>query len=426
MKITELSNVISLKRQLEGGNEEQLKTVRQVLQDVRENGDAALRKYSEMWDGILLEDIRVTQKEIEEAVLNFDPQLKQDLEEAAANIRYYHEAQNREGYKLPLDNGSWLAQRIIPLDAVGLYVPGGLAAYPSSVLMNVIPAQVAGVERIVITSPAGKDGKLPDAVLVAASILGITEIYKVGGAQAIAALAYGTETIPPVDKITGPGNIYVALAKREVFGEVAIDMIAGPSEIAILADETAYADEIAADLLSQAEHDELACAVLITTSERLAHDVAEEIEKQLSLLPKEAIARKSIENFGQIYIAQNIEQAIEAINSLAPEHLEVVTANAEEDSLKIRHAGAIFIGRYSSEPVGDYFAGTNHVLPTNSTARFASGLNVDDFIKRTNVVYYTEKTWEENAPKIARLARMEGLEGHARAVESRGWTKGDK
>jgi len=426
VKITELSNVISLKRQLEGGNEEQLKTVRQVLQDVRENGDAALRKYSEMWDGILLEDIRVTQKEIEEAVLNFDPQLKQDLEEAAANIRYYHEAQNREGYKLPLDNGSWLAQRIIPLDAVGLYVPGGLAAYPSSVLMNVIPAQVAGVERIVITSPAGKDGKLPDAVLVAASILGITEIYKVGGAQAIAALAYGTETIPPVDKITGPGNIYVALAKREVFGEVAIDMIAGPSEIAILADETAYADEIAADLLSQAEHDELACAVLITTSEQLAHNVAEEIEKQLSLLPKEAIARKSIENFGQIYIAQNIEQAIEAVNSLAPEHLEVVTANAEEDSLKIRHAGAIFIGRYSSEPVGDYFAGTNHVLPTNSTARFASGLNVDDFIKRTNVVYYTEKTWEENAPKIARLARMEGLEGHARAVESRGWTKGDK
>ncbi|HWL13713.1 MAG TPA: histidinol dehydrogenase [Ureibacillus sp.] len=424
MKITTLTNTISLKRQLEGGNEEQLKTVRQVLQDVRENGDAALRKYSEMWDGILIEDFRVTQAEIEEAVQNFDPQLKQDLEEAAANIRYYHEAQKKEGYKLPLENGSWLAQRIIPLDAVGLYVPGGLAAYPSSVLMNVIPAQVAGVERIVITSPAGKDGKLPDAVLVAASILGVSEIYKVGGAQAIAALAYGTESIAPVDKITGPGNIFVALAKREVFGEVAIDMIAGPSEIAVLADETAYADEIAADLLSQAEHDVLACAVLITTSEKLAQDVAAEVEKQLSVLPKEAIARKAIEKFGQIYVADNMEQAITAVNSLAPEHLEIVTANAEEDSFKIRHAGAIFIGRYSSEPVGDYFAGTNHVLPTNSTARFASGLNVDDFIKRSSVVYYTEKTWEENAPKIARLARMEGLEGHARAVESRGWTKG--
>lgn len=426
MKITKLTNTISLKRQLEGGNEEQLKTVRQVIQDVRENGDAALRKYSEMWDGIKLDDFRVSQKEIEDAVLNFDPGLKQDLEEAAANIRYYHEAQKREGYKLPLDNGSWLAQRIIPLDAVGLYVPGGLAAYPSSVLMNVIPAQVAGVERIVITSPAGGDGQLPAAVLVAASILGITEIYKVGGAQAIAALAYGTESIASVDKITGPGNIFVALAKREVFGEVAIDMIAGPSEIAVLADDTAFADEIAADLLSQAEHDALACAVLITTSERLAQDVAIEVEKQLSDLPKETIARKSIENFGHIYVAETLEQAIEAVNSLAPEHLEVVTENAKEDSLKIRHAGAIFIGRYSSEPVGDYFAGTNHVLPTNSTARFASGLNVDDFIKRTNVVYYTEKTWEENAPKIARLARMEGLEGHARAVESRGWTKGDK
>lgn len=424
MKITKLSNTISLKRQLEGGNEEQLKTVRQVLRDVRENGDAAINKYSEMWDGVQLDNFRVAQTEIDDALQNFDPQLRQDLEEAAANIRYYHEAQKRHGYKLPLDNGSWLAQRIMPLDAVGLYVPGGLAAYPSSVLMNVIPAQVAGVERIVITSPAGKDGKLPDAVLVAATILGINEIYKVGGAQAIAALAYGTETIAPVDKITGPGNIYVALAKREVFGEVAIDMIAGPSEIAVLADETAYADEIAADLLSQAEHDALACAVLITTSEQLAREVAAEVERQLNGLPKETIARKSIENFGQIYIAENMEQAIQAVNSLAPEHLEIVTANAEEDFLKIRHAGAIFIGRYSSEPVGDYFAGTNHVLPTNSTARFASGLNVDDFIKRSSVVYYSEKTWKENAPKIARLARMEGLEGHARAVESRGWTKG--
>nr|WP_106780912.1 histidinol dehydrogenase [Lysinibacillus timonensis] len=423
MKITKLTNAISLKRQLEGGNEEQLKTVRQVLQDVRENGDQAVRKYSEMWDGVSLQNFRVLQSEIDEAVANFDPQLKQDLEEAAENIRYYHEAQKRDGYKLPLANGSWLSQRIIPLDAVGLYVPGGSAAYPSSVLMNVIPAQVAGVERIVITSPTGKDGKLPAAVLVAASILGVSEIYKVGGAQAIAALAYGTETIAPVDKITGPGNIFVALAKREVFGEVAIDMIAGPSEICVLADDTAFADEVAADLLSQAEHDPLACAVLITTSEQLANEVATQVEKQLSDLPREEIARKSIENFGQIYIADTMEQAVAAVNSLAPEHLEVMTENAEVVSEQIRHAGAIFVGRYSSEPVGDYFAGTNHVLPTNSTARFASGLNVDDFIKRTNAVYYSEKTWAENAPKIARLARMEGLEGHARAVESRGWSK---
>lgn len=426
MKISRLSNTISLKRELEGGNEEQLKTVRQVLADVRENGDAAIRKYTEMWDGVKLTDFRVTEEEINEAINNFDPQLKKDLEEAAANIRYYHEAQKREDYKLSLQNGSYLAQRIIPLDSVGLYVPGGSAAYPSSVLMNVIPAQVAGVKRIVITSPCGKDGKLPPAVLVSAKILGINEIYKVGGAQAIAALAYGTESIAPVDKITGPGNIFVALAKREVFGEVAIDMIAGPSEICVIADDTAYSDEVAADLLSQAEHDRLACAVLITTSEKLAEAVSQQVEEQLKQLPREDIARPSIENFGHIYIAENMEQAIEAVNSLAPEHLEIMTENAEEVSEQIRHAGAIFIGRYSSEPVGDYFAGTNHVLPTNSTARFASGLNVDDFIKKTSVVYYSEKTWEENAPKIARLARMEGLEGHARAVESRGWSKGEK
>ena len=425
MKITKLTKSISLKRQLESGNEEQLKTVRQVLQDVRENGDKAVRKYSEMWDGFAPEILRVSKEEMEEAVANFDPQLKQDLQEAAKNIRYYHEAQKRHDYKLPLTDGSWLEQRIIPLDAVGLYVPGGSAAYPSSVLMNVIPAQVAGVKRIVIISPAGKDGKLPPAVLVSAHILGVTEIYKVGGAQAIAALAYGTESIAPVDKITGPGNIYVALAKREVFGIVAIDMIAGPSEICVLADDTAYADEVAADLLSQAEHDALACSVLITTSESLAEEVAEQVEEQLSKLPREAIARKSIENFGHIYIAETMNEAVDAVNSLAPEHLEIVTEKAEAVSEQIRHAGAIFIGRYSSEPVGDYFAGTNHVLPTNSTARFASGLNVDDFIKKSSVVYYSEKTWKENSPKIARLARMEGLEGHARAVESRGWDKGE-
>ncbi|WP_339173429.1 histidinol dehydrogenase [Solibacillus sp. FSL R5-0691] len=426
MKITILDNDISLKRQLEQGNEQQLQTVREVIQDVRTKGDEAIKYYSEKWDGFAPENLRVAESEIVEAVKNFDPQLYGDLQEAADNIYRYHKEQKRKGFKLPLEDGSYLGQRITPLDAVGLYVPGGSAAYPSSVLMNVIPAQVAGVKRIVITSPAGNDGKLPEAVLVAAHILGVTEIYKVGGAQAIAALAYGTETIAPVDKITGPGNIFVALAKREVFGEVAIDMIAGPSEICILADESAYADEIAADLLSQAEHDTLACAVLITTSDDLADAVADQVEIQLSKLPRQSIARKSIENFGHIYVAESIKDAVRAVNSLAPEHLEVITEDAEKVSEMITHAGAIFIGRYSSEPVGDYFAGTNHVLPTNSTARFASGLNVDDFIKRTSVVYYSEKTWQQNAPKIARLARLEGLEGHARAVESRGWDKGEE
>ncbi|MFA1739408.1 histidinol dehydrogenase [Lysinibacillus fusiformis] len=423
MKITKLANGISLKRPLEGGNEEQLKVVRQVLADVRTQGDVALRAYTERWDGYMPASLRVTKEEIQEAVYALDQQLYQDLAEAAKNIRLYHEQQSRQGYHFDLGDGSWLGQRVTALDAVGLYVPGGTAAYPSSVLMNVIPAQVAGVKRIVIASPAGRNGKIPAGVLVAAQLLGIEEIYKIGGAQAIAALAYGTETIAPVDKITGPGNIFVALAKREVFGEVAIDMIAGPSEIAVLADDTAFPDEIAADLLSQAEHDPLACAILVTTSEQLAKKVAEEVEKQLRTLPRQEVARASIENFGVIYVAETISDAVEAINSLAPEHLEIMTNNAEAIAEQIRHAGGIFIGRYSSEPVGDYFAGTNHVLPTNSTARFASGLNVDDFVKKSSVVYYSEKTWQDNAPKIARLARMEGLEGHARAVESRGWKK---
>lgn len=425
MKIQRLTGDLSLKRQLEVGNEQQLKTVRDVLADVKANGDAAVKSYSLKWDGVALDDLRVTEAEMQEAVASMDKQIVADLTEAAANIRYYHEQQKREGYELPLEDGSWLAQRITPIASVGLYVPGGSAAYPSSVLMNVIPAQVAGVERIVIATPSDREGKLPAAVLTAASILGVKEIYKMGGAQAIAALAYGTETIQGVDKITGPGNIFVALAKREVFGEVAIDMIAGPSEIAVIADETAYADEVAADLLSQAEHDPMACAILVTTSETLAQAVSEQVAAQLQQLPREAIARQAIEQYGAIYVGASMAEVVEAINQLAPEHLEIVTKNPEVIMEQVTNAGAMFLGRYSSEPVGDYFAGTNHVLPTNSTARFASGLNVDDFIKRTSVVYYSEKTWQQNAPKIARLARLEGLEAHARAVESRGWKKED-
>lgn len=423
MKIVPLTQDISLKRPLEMGNAEQLQTVREVIQMVREKGDAAVAAYSEKWDHVRLKTMRVSSTEMEEAVSRFDKQLQQDLEEAAHNIRIFHEKQKRESYEIELDRGSLIGQRISSLESVGLYVPGGSASYPSSVLMNVIPAQVAGVERIVIVSPPNSEGSLPDAVLVAASILGIKEIYKVGGAQAIAALAYGTESIAPVDKITGPGNVFVALAKREVFGQVAIDMIAGPSEITILADETAFADEIAADLLSQAEHDPMACPILLTTCNELAKKVVIEIEKQLQTLPREKIARASIENFGRIYVAESIAEAVIAVNKLAPEHLEILTKNPRVIAEQIRHAGAIFIGRYSSEPVGDYFVGTNHVLPTNSTARFSSPLSVDDFVKKTSIIYYSENSWKENAEKVARLARMEGLEGHARAVESRGWKK---
>ncbi|MEK4246652.1 histidinol dehydrogenase [Psychrobacillus sp. FSL K6-2684] len=424
MKIEKLTDTISLQRSMEQANIDHVTTVREVISDVKENGDQALFAYTEKWDGVRLSNLKVSDEEMEEAFLSFEPQLVEDLKEAADNIRLFHEKQIRQNIDLALEKNSYIQYRISPLDAVGLYVPGGTAAYPSSVLMNAIPALVAGVNRVVIVSPPSKDGKLPASVLVAAKIAGITEIYKVGGAQAIAALAYGTESIKTVDKITGPGNSYVALAKREVFGKVAIDMIAGPSEIAIIADDTAFADEVAADLLAQAEHDPFASSVLITTSERLAQKVSDEVERQLQLLPREEIARASIENYGRIYLAESLQQAVKATNELAPEHLEIITENAKELSEQIRHAGAIFIGRYSSEPVGDYFAGTNHVLPTNSTARFSSGLNIDDFVKKTSVVYYSKEMWQEQYPKIARLARLEQLEGHARSVESRSWEKG--
>lgn len=425
MQIAKLSNTISLQRSVEQANADHVTTVREVIEQVRKNGDKALFSYTEKWDGAKLKSLRVTEEEVEEAFASFDSQLITDLEEAAVNIRAFHLQQVRQNIDFPLEKKSYIQYKITPLDAVGLYVPGGTAAYPSSVLMNAIPAIVAGVKRVVIVSPPSKEGKLPASVLVAAKIAGITEIYKVGGAQAIAALAYGTESIQAVDKITGPGNSYVALAKREVFGKVAIDMIAGPSEIAIIADETAFADEVASDLLAQAEHDRFASAVLVTTSEKLAREVADEVEIQLKQLPREEIARASIESFGRIYIAESLAQAVDAVNELAPEHLEIMTQHPEAISDQIKHAGAIFVGRFSSEPVGDYFVGTNHVLPTNSTARFSSGLCVDDFIKKTSVVYYSEEMWQEQYPKIARLARLEQLEGHARSVESRSWKKGD-
>lgn len=419
MEILQIDGSLSLKRTVDGGTEEQRKAVQNIIAEVRASGDQALRTFTEKFDSVKLADFLVTDDEISEAYKRVSSQLVDIITEAAANIRTYHEKQLRPSWMTTEENGTMLGQKVTPLDSVGVYVPGGTAAYPSSVLMNVIPAKTAGVERIVMVSPPGRDGKLPAGVLVAADIAGVKEIYKVGGAQAIAALAYGTETIKPVDKITGPGNIYVALAKREVFGDVAIDMIAGPSEIGILADDTAHANEIAADLLSQAEHDPRACAVLVTTSRTVAEDVQNEVYKQLAQLPRKEIATQAIEDFGAIYVAADMDEAIRAINQLAPEHLEIVTENPMELLGKIKHAGAIFLGRYSSEPVGDYFAGPNHVLPTNGTARFSSPLSVEDFQKKSSIILYSEQAMNDNGAKIAEFARLEGLEAHARAVESR-------
>lgn len=420
MRIFKVSDQPSIKRSVDNGTEEQRAAVKTIIESVRKSGDQALKAYSIEFDGVSLENFVVTEEEKRDAYKELDDQILAVIREAAANIRSFHEKQLRTSWMTTDEKGTILGQKVTPIDSVGLYVPGGTAAYPSSVLMNVIPAKVAGVKRIAITSPPDKKtGKLPPAVLVAAQEAGAEEIYKIGGAQAIAALAYGTETVSPVDKITGPGNIYVALAKREVFGDVDIDMIAGPSEIAILADDTAKPNEVAADLLSQAEHDRLSCSVLITPSAALAEAVSMEVEKQLAALPRQEIARQSIENFGAIYVTDSIEEAVQTVNLLAPEHLEIITENAMALVGQIRHAGAIFIGRYSPEPVGDYFAGPNHVLPTNGTARFSSPLNVEDFQKKSSIIYYSEQALKENGDKIAAFARLEGLEAHARAIETR-------
>lgn len=420
MKILKVNDQISIKRSVDNGTEEQRAIVKDIIESVRQNGDQALKDYTEKFDGISLDDFKVSQAEIEEAFSQVDGKILEIIKAAAENIRSFHEKQLRPSWMTTEENGTVLGQKITPLDSVGLYVPGGTAAYPSSVLMNVIPAKVAGVKRIVITSPPDKKtGKLPPAVLAAAKIAGAEEIYKAGGAQAIAALAYGTETIAPVDKITGPGNIFVALAKREVFGDVDIDMIAGPSEIAILADDTAHADEVASDLLSQAEHDPMASAVLVTPSSALAAQVSREVDRQLAELPRQQIAFQSIENYSAVYVAENMDVAIETVNSLAPEHLEILTENPMELLGRIRHAGAIFLGRFSPEPVGDYFAGPNHVLPTNGTARFSSPLNVEDFQKKSSILLYSEKALKDNGEKIAAFARLEGLEAHARSIETR-------
>lgn len=396
-------------------------TVARILLDVREKKDQAVFAYTEKFDHAVItpETLLVTDQEIDQAYREVDPELLAVIRKALVNIRNYHEKQRQESWFTSDERGTLLGQKITPLHRVGVYVPGGKAVYPSSVLMNVVPAQVAGVEEIVMTTPPGRDGSLNPSTLVAAKEAGVNVIYKVGGAQAIGALAYGTESIPKVDKIVGPGNIFVALAKRAVYGQVGIDSIAGPSEILVLADETANPRYVAADLLSQAEHDELASAILITTSESLARQVEEEIQGFLQVLSRREIIEKSLENFGHILLADTMEEAIEAANTIASEHLEIVTANPFEVMTKIRNAGAIFLGENSCEPLGDYFAGPNHVLPTNGTAKFFSALSVDDFVKKSSLVYYSREALREIHRDIIQFATCEQLTAHANSIAVR-------
>lgn len=395
--------------------------VAQILDKVKNEGDAALFSYTKEFDkaDVTKETIRVTDAEIEEAYAQIDPALLGVIRKALVNIRKYHEKQIQNSWFTSETNGTMLGQKVTPLNRVGVYVPGGKAVYPSSVLMNIVPAKVAGVPHIVMTTPPGKDGKVCASTLVAAKEAGADEIYKVGGAQAIGALAFGTESIPKVDKIVGPGNIFVALAKKAVYGYVSIDSIAGPSEILVLADETANPHFVAADLLSQAEHDELACAILITTSEEFAAKVDEEVKDFVEVLSRKEIIQKSLDNFGYILIAEDMDEAIEAANEIAPEHMEIVTANPFEDMMKVKNAGAIFIGEYSSEPLGDYFAGPNHVLPTNGTAKFFSALSVDDFIKKSSIVYYSKAALRDIHKDIIQFATSEQLTAHANSIAVR-------
>lgn len=395
--------------------------VADILANVKEKGDEALFSYTKEFDKVEVtaDTIHVTEAEIQEAYEAVDASLLEVIRKALVNIRSYHEKQRQNSWFTSTENGTMLGQKVTPLNRVGVYVPGGKAVYPSSVLMNIVPAKVAGVPHIVMTTPPGKDGKVNPSTLVAAKEAGADEIYKVGGAQAIGALAYGTASIPKVDKIVGPGNIFVALAKKAVYGHVSIDSIAGPSEILVLADETANPHYVAADLLSQAEHDEMASAILITTSTELAQNVEKEIDGYLKVLSRREIIEKSLENFGYILIAEDMDEAIDAANEIASEHMEIVTKNAFEVMMKVRNAGAIFIGEYSSEPLGDYFAGPNHVLPTNGTAKFFSALSVDDFIKKSSIVYYSRSALKEIHKDIIQFATSEQLTAHANSIAVR-------
>lgn len=395
--------------------------VNDIISNVRNNKDAAIFDYTKRFDGADIDasNIRVTKEEIEEAYTKVDPELIDVIRKALVNIREYHEKQRQYSWFDSKPNGTMLGQKVTPLASTGVYVPGGKAVYPSSVLMNVIPAKVAGVSKIVMVTPPGKDGKVNPNTLVAANEAGADEIYKAGGAQAIAALAFGTESIPKVDKIVGPGNIYVALAKKAVYGYVSIDSIAGPSEILVLADESANPRYVAADLLSQAEHDELASAILVTTSRELAEAVSVEVDKFIAELSRKEIMTKSIENYGFILVADSMQDAIDAANEIASEHLEIMTKNPFEVMTKIQNAGAIFIGEYSSEPLGDYFAGPNHILPTNGTAKFFGPLSVDDFVKKSSIIYYSREALEPIHKDIIKFAASEQLTAHANSIKVR-------
>ncbi len=392
------------------------KTVTEIIEKVKSEGDAALYFFAEKFDKAKLTALRVSEEEINEALSLVDSEFIEILREAAENIRDFHQMQKNEGFTLKKSDGTVIGQKVIPVDVAGLYVPGGTAAYPSTVLMDAIPAKIAGVKRVVMVTPPDKRGKVNPVILAAASVAGVDEIYKVGGAQAVAALAYGTKTIPKTDKIVGPGNAYVAEAKRQVYGIVSIDMIAGPSEIMIVADSKNKPRDIAADLLSQAEHDKMASAVLVTDSEEFANAVSLELEKQIPLLERCDIARESIDNHGKIIISASIDDAIDIANAIAPEHLELCLDDPFYYLEKVRHAGSVFLGRHCPEALGDYFAGTNHTLPTSGTARFSSPLSVDDFVKKTQFIYYDKEALSKVAKKVEYFAKKEGLTAHAKSA----------
>ncbi len=396
-------------------------SVQEIIENVKTRKDAAVFEYTEKFDHAVLDasTVEVTQEEIDEAYNIVDPELIGVIRRSMKNIREFHEKQKQNSWFTSTENGTMLGQKLTALNRVGVYVPGGKAAYPSSVLMNILPAKVAGVKEICMTTPCGRDGKVNPVVLAAAKEAGADRVFKIGGAQAIAALAYGTESIPKVDKIVGPGNIYVALAKKAVYGNVSIDSIAGPSEILVLADETANPRFVAADLLSQAEHDELASAILITTSQELAEKVSEEVDGFLKVLSRSDIISKSLDNFGYILVTDSHQEAIDTVDAIAPEHLEIVTKNPFEDMMKVHNAGANFLGENSSEPLGDYFAGPNHILPTNGTAKFFSPLSVDDFVKKSSIIYYSREALSEIHEDIESFAKSESLTAHANSIAVR-------
>ena len=393
--------------------------VDEIIADVRANGDEALRRYAEKFDRAKLDALEASAEEIDAAYARMDEAFLKTLTLARDNIREFHRHQLHENFVITGKNGTVMGQRYQPIEKVGLYVPGGTASYPSTVLMDAIPAKLAGVKELVMVTPPAPDGSIPDAILAAAKLAGVDRIFKLGGAQAVAALAYGTESVPRVDKIVGPGNVFVATAKRKVFGQVAIDMIAGPSEILVLADDGCNARCVAADMLSQAEHDRLATAVLVTTSQRLADEVAVELERQIPLLPRADIARESIDTNGKIILCEDFDEAVRASNAIAPEHLELCVEDPFALLDRIVNAGSVFLGRNVPEALGDYLAGPNHTLPTSGTARFSSPLSVDDFVKKSSFLYYSREALRQVCGDVARFARMEGLEGHARSIESR-------